>query len=115
MIDKVDAILREPRWRSPAQAYMLRDLLHQAATILDSAERRIAPEVESLVESEIAVIERTIDLQGALPGLGLPSGGTPESAFARQLDPLRRRLVGGERADERRWLGDRGGFHTRGH
>ncbi len=115
VIGKVDAILHERRWRSPTQAYMLRNLLGQAATTLDSAERRIAPEVEALVESEIAVIERTIDLQGALPGLGLPSGGTPESAFARQLDPLRRRLVGGERADERRWLGDRGGFHTRGH
>lgn len=60
---------------------MLRDLLDQASATADSAVLGSAPDLVRLISSEIVVIERVIDLQNDLPGLGLRSGGTHENPY----------------------------------
>lgn len=82
VIDRVGHIVHEQRWRAPAEAYMLRDLLDQASTTHDSTERRRALDVQLLIGSEIAAIERVIDLGNDFPRLGLRSGWTQENTYA---------------------------------
>ncbi len=81
VIEKVGSIVHERRWRSPAEAYMLRELLHQASTTHDSTKRSSALDVQLLIGFEIAAIERVIDLRNDFPGLGLRSGGTHENGY----------------------------------
>lgn len=81
VIEKLGTIVSEQRWRSPAEAYMLRDLLDEASTTHDSSERRTVVDFQQRIGSEIAVIERVIDLRNELPGLGLRFGGTLEDTY----------------------------------
>ncbi|MCZ6870561.1 MAG: ATP-binding protein [Gammaproteobacteria bacterium] len=81
VIEKLGTIVNEQRWRSPAEAYMLRDLLDEASTTHGSSERQTVVDLQQRIGSEIAVIERVIDLRNELPGLGLRFGGTLEDTY----------------------------------
>jgi len=80
-IERVSASVHEPRWRSPAESYLLRDLLEQASHGADSAVLPDASDLMGIMNTEIAVIERAIDLQANLPGLGLRSSGVLETDY----------------------------------
>lgn len=80
-LERVGAMVNEPRWRSPVEAHLLRDLLDRAVHAADSNTVQRIAALERTAEAEIVVIERAMKLRDAFPGLGLRSSNVVDAEY----------------------------------
>jgi tetratricopeptide (TPR) repeat protein len=70
VIDRIRAEADAPRWRSPGEAYTLRDLADRLIEVApDAALRKTAQEIQRKILNEIRRIEQALALQNDFPNL----------------------------------------------